>query len=259
MSLDELENQPQAKVFLKALLETGRLPHALLFQGPKGCGKAAAARAFAETLLGSDPKAHPDFLAILPEKGSETIKIGQIRGELLPRAHLRPLLSDRKVILIEEAHRLGEEAQNALLKTLEEPEGKTLFILTSSSPEKLLATVRSRLVTLKFLPVAAGLPASEEVQSYRKIVWEYLGEGLERGDVFPDLSKLERVQVTQVLDKTILDLRSRLLVSLDAPDAWIERIEKIAETKEKIEHNANIRVALAVLWDELGAVANHGR
>lgn len=124
----------------------GRLPNAYLFQGPKGSGKREAAEEIAGTLLGRIEN-HPDFIRITLEK--TTIKIETIR-DLIQKLSLRPVESDRRVVVIEEADAMTDAAANALLKTLEEPPQHTLFILISEASERLPATIRSRCQRVSF-------------------------------------------------------------------------------------------------------------
>ena len=144
--------------------------HAYLFEGPSGVGKQAVAWALAARLAclqaeGSKPACgdcrschalqrgeHPD-IACLSRDGA-TIKIGQVR-DALKRLRYEAVLGAAKVLLIEDADLLREEAANALLKTLEEPGKRTHFVLVTSKPQLLLDTIRSRVQVLRFGPLAA--------------------------------------------------------------------------------------------------------
>jgi len=159
---------------LDGLLERGRLPHAMLFHGPEGVGKASVARLLGRALvcheLGCaacddcrlfDAGNHPDFVHVKLElrKDSKTeyrkqIIVEQIR-QLSTLVGLAPRLGARRVFLIDPADKMNVEAQNALLKTLEEPPPHTVLILIAARPQVLATTVRSRCFALGFGPLRA--------------------------------------------------------------------------------------------------------
>lgn len=152
---------------LQTLLKEQRLPHALLFCGPDGVGKSKVAVALAATLLCGSEQApcgrcdscralltdtHPDFYLVVPESAGKTaksIRIERIREVQTEIARV-PILSKRRVVLINDADRMNEAAQNCLLKTLEEPTGPVVFILVANSRGALLETVQSRCMPMNF-------------------------------------------------------------------------------------------------------------
>lgn len=185
--------------FLATAAGEGRLHHALLFEGPQGIGKATLAYHLAGHLLaqsrcGSAQElltpdfslpvyrkiaggTHPAFLYISrpsdpkTEKFKTAITVDEIRRvtQFLARtAHD----GSWRVVIVDPADDLNRNAANALLKTLEEPPSKVLFILVSHSPGRLLPTIRSRCQTLRFEPLdetemqfaipAAGIPVADE-------------------------------------------------------------------------------------------------
>ena len=141
------------------------LPPSLIFAGPSGVGKRMAALALAQLVNCLSPVAddacgecascwrigrgvHADVLVIEPgESGS--IKIEQIR-EVIERAAYRPFEGRRRVVIIDQAEAIMPGAQDALLKTLEEPPAGTTFVLVTAAPELLLPTIRSRCQRLRF-------------------------------------------------------------------------------------------------------------
>ena len=172
---------PAATSRLREAILGGRIGHSYLLSGPKGVGKAAAARAFAQALCctseerkdRSDPcgrcracrnvlrGVHPDvetfsldtqeMLADKPGRGSN-LTIETVR-RLRSSGALFPMESDRRILIIDDAETLLEPAQQALLKTLEEPpQGVTLMLLTDE-PEILLETVRSRCQEVALRPI----------------------------------------------------------------------------------------------------------
>ena len=126
---DATRHQPRARVALASAL--GSPGHAYLFRGPRGSGKALAARAFAAELLGAgapdpddarrrallDPSPHPDLVWLRPPGAQHLVE--EVRESVIRASSLSPAEGERRVFVIEEAEDLRDESQNALLKTLE--------------------------------------------------------------------------------------------------------------------------------------------
>ncbi|MXX11619.1 MAG: DNA polymerase III subunit delta' [Nitrospira sp. SB0677_bin_15] len=162
---------PKRKI--RTALAQQAIGHAYLFSGDDGIGKRLMALRFAQALSCETPPSssqpdscghcraceqidsgtYPDLLVIEPEqdKVNPQIKIDRVR-EIERHVIYRPLLSARKICIIDDADRLNANAANAFLKTLEDPPEHSLFILVTSQPLRLLATVRSRCLTLRFSP-----------------------------------------------------------------------------------------------------------
>jgi DNA polymerase III subunit delta' len=121
------------------------------------CGECAACRRIQRGV-------HPDVILIEPGD-TGTIKIEQIR-DVVDRAGFRPFEGRRRVVVIDEADALVLPAQNALLKTLEEPPSASIFLLVSSLPDSLLPTVRSRCPRLRFGPLTASEVAEVLVRDH---------------------------------------------------------------------------------------------
>ena len=140
----DFPEQPEAKRLLAAAVAEGPA-HAYLFHGPRGVGKRQAARQLAAALLGGDPRvlrgAHPDLYVL--EALGEMIRIDAIR-ELRRDLHMRPFEADRRVYLVFDAHLLGDEAADALLKDLEEPPSYATIVLVADDLGPLSETIRSR-------------------------------------------------------------------------------------------------------------------
>ncbi|WP_333688868.1 DNA polymerase III subunit delta' [Methylococcus capsulatus] len=145
---------------LRAYLEAGRLPQGLLISGAAGVGKGVLADDFARRLLCASPPAegacgtchacrlavagnHPDYLHIEPEEAGKRITVELVR-RLIDRLSLKPQYGASRVVVIRPAHAMNMAAANSLLKTLEEPDPHTLFLLISERPAQLPATVLSR-------------------------------------------------------------------------------------------------------------------
>jgi len=147
-----------------------RLASAYLLTGPPGIGKRLVADAFAARILCAAPVAgdacqtcaqctrvaagtHPDLRTVERDEERRDIRIEQVR-ELARWLALQPLMAERKVAVIDAAHCLSEPAQNALLKTLEEPPPSAVLVLTATSAGLLLPTVRSRCQAIRMDPLA---------------------------------------------------------------------------------------------------------
>jgi DNA polymerase III subunit delta' len=157
-------HQPRAALALTAALAAPG--HAYLFRGPRGSGKAAAARAFASELLAEgatdpddarrrallDPSPHPDLVWLRPPGAQHLVE--DVRESVIRAASLSPAEGARRVFVIEEAEDLRDESQNALLKTLEEPAPFAHLILICSEPEQLAETILSRCASIEFGPLA---------------------------------------------------------------------------------------------------------
>lgn len=157
----------KAVALIKALIKKGKVPHAILFEGPDGIGKKRVAIWTFQALNCKEAPGegcgscitcekigrliHPDLLLLTPQ--GEYLGIDQIR-KAQQMLQFKPFEALWKGVIVEEANRLTEEAANAFLKTLEEPPPWTLIILLVSSAESLLPTVRSRCQKIRFLPLS---------------------------------------------------------------------------------------------------------
>ncbi len=166
-AFDQLAGQEQVVGQLRAAVGSGGLTHAWLFTGPPGSGRSVAARAFAAALLcagrgcGHCPSCrqvaagtHPDLLLVRPDGLSYGVK--QTR-DLVLKAASSPVYGGWRIVLFEDADRATEQAANALLKAIEEPPPRTIWMLCAPSAADLPTTIRSRcrLVTLRTPPTEA--------------------------------------------------------------------------------------------------------
>jgi DNA polymerase-3 subunit delta' len=170
MAFDSIIGHERFRGLLSRALVQRRLPPAMLFSGPSGVGKKTLALAVGRALLceasGGDAcevcatcsraarGLHPDVLLVEPDGLS--IKIEQVRDAVREIAGL-PFEGRARAFVFDEAHLITEQAQNALLKSLEEPPATSHVILVTASPQALLPTIRSRCQMLRFSPLPQSL------------------------------------------------------------------------------------------------------
>jgi DNA polymerase III subunit delta' len=181
MTFREIVGHRRLVGLLARAIEHGSLPPSLIFAGPEGVGKRQIALALAQAVNCLSPVTdpatgfrdacgtcaacgkitrgqHPDFRLVEPEENG-SIKIEPVR-EVVGQTAYRPFEGRSRVVVFDRADLILEDAQNALLKTLEEPPPRNVFILVTARPTMLLDTVRSRCCQLRFAPLAPGDIAS---------------------------------------------------------------------------------------------------
>ncbi|MEK7562333.1 MAG: AAA family ATPase [Patescibacteria group bacterium] len=243
--------------FLKNKFERDQLSHAYLFTGQEGLGKKIFAKNFVE-LIGCK---FPDLMVVEPEGGKE-ISIAKIR-EVQNFLAYKSYNGGFKVVIVNDAHLMNQEAQNCFLKTLEEPKGKTILILVTSKPEMLLPTIFSRCQTIKFLgrPVQDPKKIDEEnkiLQDALKVVRCELSEKFKYAKSI-DFEKQNAAEIVEVLQKYLRHLLM-VKIGINKPDQADENflkysafeIKKIINLTEEILNkllftNANPKLALEIL------------
>ena len=152
---------------LQSAIAMGKVSHAYIFNGEKGSGKNFLADIFAATLQceekGTEPcgnctsckqaegRNHPDIIRITHEKPN-TISVDDIRQQLCGDIMIKPYKGPYKIYIVDEAEKLNIQAQNALLKTIEEPPAYAVILLLTTNAESFLPTILSRCVTLNLKP-----------------------------------------------------------------------------------------------------------
>jgi len=171
-TFEDLIGQEAVSQTLSLALDSDRLSHAYLFSGLRGSGKTSTARIFAKALLcekgtTSHPCGRCDHCVMAVESGHMDIiemdaasnrKIDDIR-ELIEHTKYKPSTGRYKIFIIDEVHMLTKEAFNALLKTLEEPPSFVKFILATTDPLKLPATILSRTQHFRFRNIPQAVVA----------------------------------------------------------------------------------------------------
>ena len=158
-SFNELVGQEQVTVPLSAALDNGRINHAYLFSGPRGCGKTSSARIMARSLnCVNGPTSRPcgkcNSCVSLAANGPGNLDVTELDAashngvddmrELRDRAMFAPAESRYRIFIIDEAHMITNQGSNALLKIVEEPPAHLIFIFATTEPEKVIGTIRSR-------------------------------------------------------------------------------------------------------------------
>ena len=175
LSFKQIHGQDAAIELIRRAYAIDRLPHGLLLAGPAGVGKGTTAAVVAALFLCERPQAnepcgqcasckvfeagnHPDYHVIAKElvwlynedSAAKELSVEVMREHLIVPAGRKPAMNRGKVFVIEQAEVMSVGAQNACLKTLEEPPGRALIILLTDQPNALLATIRSRCQMVRF-------------------------------------------------------------------------------------------------------------
>ena len=149
MKLEEVVGQDQVVKPLLSALKAGKVGHAYLFVGPRGCGKTSVARILAHEINGFKSEIEDDYVDIIEIDGASNRGIENIR-ELREKVLVAPSVGKYKVYIVDEVHMLTREAFNALLKTLEEPPKHAVFIMATTDAYKVPVTITSRAQTYTF-------------------------------------------------------------------------------------------------------------
>ena len=158
----------QVREYFRHAVDSGKVSHCYVLSGEDGLGKMTLAKAFAQTLLCDSPVGrpcgkchscvqfesgnHPDVIYTTHEKPT-VIGVDDVRTGIVEDIALRPYSSDYKIYIMDEAEKLSVQAQNALLKTIEEPPSYGILMLLTTNAAGLLDTIRSRSILLSMLPL----------------------------------------------------------------------------------------------------------
>jgi DNA polymerase-3 subunit delta' len=276
MSLKEVFSQDRAIDILQKAFGAGKNPHAYIFAGPDGVGRFKVAGEWAKMLLCSEPVkkggfsdscgscescrlfdagSHPDFNHVYKElleftrdgKNKKTplkFPIDVVREFVIEKASSKPSLSQRKVFVLDEGEKLSNQAQNCLLKILEEPPSYCTIILLCTRLENLLATTKSRCRILRFGPVLEdrifdkireiNLPENQ-ARFFARLAGGSLGQGLKWAQLETQGAGL--YQTKKQLIKSLSDCTYDQ--SLKLAQWIIEQGKKLADTWSDFDKNTS--------------------
>lgn len=224
MLANNIIGNTEVKEYLEKIVNSNNVLHSYLFLGTEGIGKKEIAKEFAKKILCStkeeectcksclcfDSNNHPDLYVI--DYDNQSIKIDEIRT-LTEKVIEKPIISEKKVYIINNAETMTKEAQNCLLKTLEEPPEFVVIILISSNDNLILNTIKSRCMTIKFNNID------------NELIKKYIDENLEYGELSENLLKYingsigKAIKLKDIKDKyTEIENYLKKVTSLDIVD-----------------------------------------
>lgn len=245
MSFGKIIGNDKVKAFLNKQIEDNHILHSYLFVGIDGIGKTLLAREYAKKILCLNKEEnedciscikwessnHPDFYEIEPE--NKTIKIEQIR-KMQEKIAEKPITSNRKVYLIIDSDDMTKEAQNCLLKTLEEPPEYTTIILTTSNESKLLNTIKSRCMKISFeaienQKIEEYLKSNLQIEPSKELI------NLSEGSIGKAIMLEQEKEIYEQVNNVINNIENQdLITTLNNADVLYKEKEKIQEILEYI-------------------------
>ena len=283
------------KELLQEAVKNNKVSHSYLFIGNSGIGKKLIAKEFAKAILclgdnkycnncksclEFDGRNNPDFILIEPE--GNNIKIEQIRN-MQKGVQEKPIISSKKVYIIDNADLMTKEAQNALLKTLEEPPEFVTIILIGENENAFLATIKSRCMILHFNSISNSDMEKYLEENYKMNVTSNMldvfqgsiGKAIELKDKQEDYLKIEQA-IENIEKEDLIDLIKNLDILYTSKDEILDMLDyiniillkkskenvkytdciKIVEdTKRRIDQNANYDMSidnmLFNIWEEV--------
>lgn len=227
MDFEDVIGNEEVKKYLSSCIQKNSISQSYLFVGTEGIGKLLIAKAFAKKILCLDQEKkdncqckscgcfngenHADYFVV--NENGETIKIEKIR-EITSKVIEAPIISNRKVYIINDCEKMTVEAQNCLLKTLEEPPEFVVMILVSANENAILNTIKSRCMTIKFEPIS-----KEELKKYAmdKLGYEQMSKNLLNslsGSIGKAiLQKEKQVQFLQI-ETIVNDLETKDIITI---------------------------------------------
>lgn len=283
---EKIVGNNKIKEYLETSVKIKNISHSYMFVGKSGIGKKLFAREYAkqimclnegnclenkcESCIKFEAGSNPDYTEIAPE--GKTLKIEQIRI-MQEKIAEKPIVSNKKVYIIDDSDLMTEESQNCLLKTLEEPPEYAVIILIVSNESKLLATIKSRCVIIKFEKLSDDdikklMPNLDE--QFIKLLGGSLenSENIEnRKEQYEELKKIvdiiENGTLTQLFTQCDLlyDSKDDIINLLEYLNImffdkrWINCVEIVEKTKRKIIANNNYDMCIDFLlintWEKI--------
>ncbi len=233
MKFSEIRGQNKIKEHLQNSIAQGKISHAYIFNGQKGSGKKMLAEALAATLLcekhGRDACGvchsckqalshnNPDICYVTHEKAG--ISVDDVRQQINATISVKPYAAEYKVYIVDEAEKMNPSAQNALLKTIEEPPSYAVILLLTSNEEILLPTIHSRCISLNMEPVSdeiimKELMKTQQIPDYRAQVYTAFAQGnygkaleIASSDEFNELKSSLVATLRRITDMRVNDLQ----------------------------------------------------
>ncbi len=253
----EILGHEQIIEHLQNAIKLQKVSHAYILDGEEGAGKNMLARAFAQTLQcergGTEPcgECHsckqamsgnqPDIITVTHEKPA-SIGVEDIRGQLCGDIQIKPYSSPYKIYIVDEAEKMTVQAQNALLKTIEEPPAYGVIMLLTTNADAFLPTILSRCVTLKLRPVKNEIIRPYLMEKYH--IPDYQAEvctAFARGNV----GKAERLAQSE----QFAELKSHLLHLLrHLRDMEVYELTEAVRSASEYKMEINDYLDLMALW-----------
>ena len=293
---EQIIGNEKIKKDLKSIANQNKNSHSYLFIGIEGIGKRQIAQEFSKMLLclgeekycnkcksciEFDTNNNPDFMQINPDGNS--IKIEQIR-EMQRKVIEAPIISKKKIYIIDDADTMTKEAQNCLLKTLEEPPAYACIILIASNENNILTTIKSRCTIIKFEKIS-----DEDIKKYLKEKYEIndindnllqafqgsVGKAETLKDkqdlydsIFNIIDKIEKLNLIEVLNLAeiiyqsqddkfeILEYMNVILFNKGKENIkYLNCINIVEDTKKRLKANSNYNMCidnmLFSIWEEM--------
>ncbi|MDD7023731.1 MAG: DNA polymerase III subunit delta' [Lachnospiraceae bacterium] len=272
---------------LKNAVSTGKISHAYMFNGEQGSGKKLLANLFAMTLQceegGTEPCMkcrscrqaltgnHPDIIRVSHEKPN-TIGVEDIRGQVNGDIQIRPYNGKYKIYIISDADRMTVQAQNAILKTIEEPPGYAVLMLLANNADMMLPTILSRCVRLNLKAVKDGdikeyLMKNMQIPDYQAEISAAFAQGnvgkavkLASSDKFNEMKQdvlellryMDRMELYEIMDavKRINAYREDMDDFLDLLTVWF---------RDVLLFKATLDAGSLIFKDELPAIQKRAR